>query len=374
MAKISFVMGPYRGGGPRNVYSLSNLISKHGYISEVDQFIDSRYFNFLKENSMKADHNGAIVKTPGFISTLTNATFELINRVPNAFITPLLPLSILSRAMSLKRYGDADVYVATDWGSVYPTKIIAENSKSKILYFVQAYEPQFSNDTIYKLLAKNTYKLPIVRVTQSMWLKSFLDREFGGTTHYIGFGLNEKFFLGKSENTENVLFTIARDSYNKGFDIFVKAVNSLWEKRKDFKIMIAGDKIAIDHNEIRFPYDFLGWITDDKKLASIYQKAIFVHTGRCEALPMPVLEAMASGSSVVLNDINGNREFAIPFKNCLMSALSDDQSLVQNIEFLLDNPTVRRKISEGGQLTANNYKWELVLQRFLNVLKMEFGL
>lgn len=374
MAMISFVMGPYRGGGPRNVYTISRLLTKNGYDSNVLQFIDPRKFNFLQNNSMDEDVLGADVKTPGIVCTYSNLLFELIDKIPGFLSFPAVSYSILTRSATIYQYASPDVFVATDWGSFYPTRLIAEKKRSGLLYFVQANESTFSNRILYKHLARTTYSKSVTRVTQSQWLKRYMDENFGGYNHYIGFGINDQFFEKIEREIEKVLFTIARVAADKGFDTFVKAINFLWAKRKDFKVIIAGEKKALDNEHIDFPFDFVGWIRDGRDLCHLYRSSIFVNSGKSEALPMPPLEAMACGSSVVISDMPGIKEYASDGKNCLISANSDYISLANSIESLLDSDSLRNKLSLGAKETAEKYRWDVVIRRFIDILNMEFGL
>ncbi len=374
MTRINFAIGPYRGGGPRNVYTLSKLLSDAGYNSEVIRFVNPSYFDFLSENTMKVPSIGAKLSSPGILKSFSNITFELIYKIPATLLLPIVTFSLITRTLTLSKYNKADLYIATDWGSFFPTFLVSQRRGSPMLYFVQAEESTFNNDPSYKMMAINTYRTPVKRITQSKLLKEILDKKYGGITHYIGFGINPSFFLPLIQNKENIIFTIARKSYDKGFDIFVNAINYLWNKRKDFSVMIAGDPGAISTQKVLFPFSYLGWITDDREMASIYNKSIFVHTGRFEALPMPVLEAMASGSSVVISDIPGNAEFSEPYKNCLVSKADNYVSVANNIESLIDNAELRRTISNGGRITAKNYRLELVIQRLKSILDKEFGI
>ena len=218
MTQINFAMGPYRGGGPRNVYTLSKLLSDAGYISEVLQFVDASYFDFLSENTMKVPSFGANLSSPGILKSFSNITFELIHKIPATLLLPIVTLSLITRTLTLSKYNKADLYIATDWGSFIPTFLVSRRRGSPMLYFVQADESTFNNDPSYKMMAISTYRAPIARITQSKLVKKILDEKYGGITHYIGFGINPSFFSPQIQDKENLIFTIARKSYDKGFD------------------------------------------------------------------------------------------------------------------------------------------------------------
>ena len=374
MTTIDFVMGMYQGGGPRNVYTFSKYLNAYKYESEVLQFINPRFFRFVGSLSKGVETYGSKVKVPGIVASYSNILYDLVSKIPSVIALPFVSSSYITRALTLLKFGAPDIYVATDWGSFFPTLLASNKKKAEMLYFVQTDESNFKKETVYKKMAKKTYEIQQVRITQSLWVKTMLDEAYGGANFYIGFGIAPIFFSSKHEKNSKALFTIARNSFDKGFDIFVNAVNDLWSKRKDFSVVIAGEREILETSRINFPFRYIGWIRDDVILSEIYSRSIFVNTGRFEALPMPALEAMASGAPVVLNDITGIKEFAVPFENCLVSNMSDPYSFSNNISTLLDSPELQSSLGQRAKITANKYKWDTVIEKFLNVIHKEFSL
>lgn len=127
--------------------------------------------------------------------------------------------------------------------------------------------------------------------------------------------------------------------------------------------MIAGEKRVTEGLNLKFPFTHVGWINDDNMLADLYARSIFVNTGLHEALPMPPLEAMASGSSVVASDIPGAAEYARDGENCLLTRLGDPKDVAEKIGRLLDSPDLREKLATEGVTTARSYTWEKTVQR-----------
>ena len=276
LIKISFVMGPYKGGGPRNVYTLSNLLNTHNTRSKVIQFIDPKYFSFLNENYFDENALKADVSRPGAILSYWNAMFEIITHSPSALSFPFVSLSMLSKFLTVSMQEVSDIVIGTDWTTFYSAKFMAERNRSRLFYFVQADERTFYNGRLYKSLAQNTYHKRVPRFTQSKWLKTFLDDEFGGINQYIGFGINETFFSPlKFEGFKKNIFTIARSGKAKGFDLFIKAINSLYEIRKDFSVTIAGERSALEGLKINFPHNFIGWVNDYEMIKRHYSGSIF---------------------------------------------------------------------------------------------------
>ena len=372
LIKVDFVMGPYKGGGPRNVYTLSRMLNSGNVKSKVIQFIDPKYFSFLSKNYFDENTLNADVSRPGAILSYANAMFEIITHSPSAISFPFVSVSMLSRFLTVSTEKASDIVIGTDWGTFHSAKFLADKNNSKLFYFVQADERTFYNGLLYRSLAENTYHRQIPRFTQSKWLKTFLDNEFGGINHYIGFGINEIFFLPiESNNFKKNIFTIARSGKAKGFDLFVKALNSLYETRKDFTVTIAGERTALDGLKINFQYNFIGWVEDYETMKTLYNGSIFVHTGRNEALPMPPLEAMASCASVIVSDIPGTLEYANHEWNCLVSINDNPVSIKNNINRLLDDENLRANLQKNALITASEYKWKNVMMKLREVLTID---
>jgi glycosyltransferase involved in cell wall biosynthesis len=371
MEKIGFVMNFWRGGGPRNVYTLASYLNEFGYYCKVLSYHSKEdiptfvrnYYGTLK-NEM-----GTQIIAPKGLTSFINLLFTPSDRLSAFTFVPFKFKEFFLEPRTLRKFENFDFYIATNWQTAYPVYKISREKKSKMLYFCQAYETNFFTNLFWRKYAEKTYELSVTRFTQSKWLKLFLDEKFGGDNVYIGMGINNGFFLEKYEDFQNTIFTIARNDYNKGFDIFVNAVNRLWGKRQDFKVIIAGDSNAITKYQIKFPFDFIGWIDDDSMLARLYSQAIFVNTGRREALPMPPLEAMASGSSVVLTDTDGAKEYTKNGLNCLSIRIDDHVALAEGINMLIDSVDLRRTLRRGGIKTASEYRWDSVVRRLTHVFQ-----
>lgn len=362
MVNISFLMPPIRGGGPRNVYTISRMLNERGISSSIlspydaNDYIKNSYAPNLLLPSRKI--YSIINKKTSRFDRLSHLNFPLFG-IKNLVFDPL----------TLRNIGNIDLYVATAWQTVYSSRMISKYNKKPLIYFIQAYESEFGNNRVYYKLADKTYSMNIPMFTQSKWLKNFIETKFSSNVYWIGLGINHRAFKDESANKKKQIFTIARPERDKGFDVFVKAINLLWRERNDFKVVIAGSRNALSGKDINFKYEFLDWIKDDHELAKLYSESIFVNTGKKEAIPMPPVEAMASGSTVVISNIEGAREYAINNHNCLVCDPENPNSFSIAISELLDNGDLREKLSKNGIVTSKQYNWDDVLNRFMAFVK-----
>jgi glycosyltransferase involved in cell wall biosynthesis len=369
---IYFVMDPVSGGGPRNAFMLSGLLKNSGTESKVLSFKPLKPLEIVNRKKTQRTFFGADRLEPRFIFSVINSMIPGMENVNYSNYFFFLIHQNLLAPLTLFRYVTPDIYIATNWQSFRPTKVVARDRKIPMMYFVQADETEFSSNPIYKRHAMKTYINDVPKFTQSRWLVELLKEKFDAELEYIGLGIDHGVFYPRSENFSNTIFTIARTELTKGFPVFVKAINMLWEKRKDFNVIIAGYSEAVKREDISFPHKFIGWIHDDDTLAKLYSSSIFINTGINEALPMPPLEAMACGGTVVMTNAGGSVEY-VNNKNCFVTNAGDPEELYQKLDLVLSSPEMRKDMRKEAFLTASKYTWDDVFKRFSALIRKEMG-
>ncbi len=365
-------MNYFKGGGPRNVYMLARLLKEMGHASKVFSFYSYEDIPFFIRNRyklVKKTYDADITNPYGLLS-YANVAFLPYTNPSFTTSVPFFFKEWILEPQTLRHCGIEGILIATNWQSVYPTYAHSNRENNRNLYFTQANEVDFSNNYFYKKMAEKTYRLPIKRFTQSKWLAKYLDEKYGGETEYIGHGIAHNIFKRLPVDRSRKIATIVRKDQNKGFELFVRGINELWSKRKDFEILLIGESPDFLRQMIKFPYTYLGWISDDSKLAEIYNECIFVNTGTNEALPMPPIEAMSCGSSVVLTDIPGSKEYASDYKNCIVVNPMNFNEIANAISELLDSESLRNTISRNAIETAKNYDWNEVVRKLTKILKL----
>ena len=107
-----------------------------------------------------------------------------------------------------------------------------------------------------------------------------------------------------------------------------------------------GVQLAGMHQHIHNP--------SDKAVGRLYAEAgVFVSTSLHEGFSMTPLEAMATGTPVVMLDAQGNREYAEDGQNCLIATGPAD--MAEKIVALLNDAEMRSRFSRSALLTARKY-------------------
>ena len=102
----------------------------------------------------------------------------------------------------------------------------------------------------------------------------------------------------------------------------------------------------------------------------MYQSSdVFILPSFREGLPLTLFEAMASGLPVVASPVNG-----IPYEmkepdNGFLVKYGNNKGFAKRINQLLDNKELRKTISRNNLKKAENYKWDEIAKKTLDLYK-----
>lgn len=173
------------------------------------------------------------------------------------------------------------------------------------------------------------------------------------------YNLPEKYFLsvGSLEPRKNLLFLIKA---------FIKLKNKI---NTDYKLVITG-RSAWGSNEIRdlilennVEKDIIltGYIKD-QDLISLYNLATyFVFPSIYEGFGLPVLEAMACGTPVIISNVSSLPEVAC--ESAIYIDPYDETSLISALEKVISDEKIHADLREKGLKRSKNFSWEGVSKR-----------
>jgi len=176
-------------------------------------------------------------------------------------------------------------------------------------------------------------------------------------------------------NSSNVLF-VGRLTKIKGCDLLIKAIPLL--KSKNVKIIFAGPDFGSrdEWKELALKlnvYDkiiFTGKLSQ-KKLSTLYNACdVLVHSSYGgESFGITLVEAMACKKPVIGSRTGGVKELIEDGKNGLKFDIGDYKQLAENINILLENNSIRRKMGNYGyKLVKKKYTWNIVARKYLNIM------
>ncbi len=169
----------------------------------------------------------------------------------------------------------------------------------------------------------------------------------------------------------NSMLFVGRVGGNKRVDNLLKVVARLKEKIPGVKLVVVGAKLdgslkrmardlGITKN-VRFEGEKFG-----KALIKYYSRAaLFVSASEYEGFGISVLEAMAAGCPVVVNNIEAFRNFVKNGKTGFMVDFNNQQKAAGVIYKLLGKDL--RKIGANARNAAKAYDWKVSTRRILDI-------
>jgi glycosyltransferase involved in cell wall biosynthesis len=87
-----------------------------------------------------------------------------------------------------------------------------------------------------------------------------------------------------------------------------------------------------------------------------------------EAFPLAVLEAAASGLSVLATNVNGTEEFIRDGVNGFF-ILRDANDIAAKLLRVVDDATLRQALGASARVSTEQYSWDIVAQKTLALYK-----
>jgi glycosyltransferase involved in cell wall biosynthesis len=144
---------------------------------------------------------------------------------------------------------------------------------------------------------------------------------------------------------------------------------------EDVKLLIIGDEIsklpalrhAVHRHKLHKHVRFLGYVPDDQ-LAVLYRlAAVFVFPSLYEGFGLPPLEAMASGTPVVVSNVSSLPE--VVGDAAVLVDPHDTDSIVDGLRCVLTNPARAEDMRRKGLERSREFSWERSVARTLEVYK-----
>ena len=194
----------------------------------------------------------------------------------------------------------------------------------------------------------------------------------------VPYGVNiNKFQFTEKKNTNNKalkLIYVGQISYRKGLHHLLKIIKEY--SPNEIEINLAGS--FNENNEIIKQshginnINFLGFVTHDI-LAQKYQDAdLFVFPTLGEGYGMVVLEALSTGTPVLISNLAGGDDAIENYKNGLVYEATSEASLKSALDWFIEHRDMIPQMSKEAYETAQKLTWEkyhkLYAENILNIL------
>jgi len=186
----------------------------------------------------------------------------------------------------------------------------------------------------------------------------------------------------KSNEVPVVLFS-SRMLVTKGLLEYIEAARTLKERGLKARFAIAGktdpgNPASIPEEQIEAwkqseTIEWWGW--QDDMPSALARADIFCLPSYREGVPNALLEAAASGLSIVTTDVPGCRDVVTNGVNGWLVPVKNADALANALETLITNPELRRKMGNAGrEIAMNQFSMAKVNQETLAVYNLFWGL
>lgn len=261
---------------------------------------------------------------------------------------------------------DADVMIVMQ-NYLIPRLLFLSKSKGRIVgsihmdYQAMIQDTDVASRNWWEQFLSIDQKLNISRFAVSAAAKT--SAEFFGiaVTKIIHSGVNLKEFSpgrSSSENSEPLrVMLFCAIAPPKGQDFGCEVVREL-------KKIYSGKQVQfVSIGEVKIQWEDLfdenlGYLYGREYVNAYQGVDIFVYPALRDGFPAPPLEAMACGCALVTTAVQGVVEYGIHGENCLISDPGDVSGMVKNVQDLIEDALLRKRVSCNGLETVEKFSWK----------------
>jgi glycosyltransferase involved in cell wall biosynthesis len=165
----------------------------------------------------------------------------------------------------------------------------------------------------------------------------------------------------KCDKKENIGVYVGRLVFYKNIDFLIRMIRFVVNREKEFKLIIIGSgpeleklkrlskSYGVEKNVI-----FKGNVSEEEKLELLSKAKLFLFPSSLEGFGISVIEAMACGDVVIVNDVEPLNKIVKDSKNGFALPLSEKKWAIQILK-ILRNEKLRKVIEKNAIKTARKY-------------------
>lgn len=171
------------------------------------------------------------------------------------------------------------------------------------------------------------------------------------------------------------VISIGRLEYQKNFISLIKAFSKVIERHPDWTLEIYGEgsrkkslQEYIDKNNLSKNIFLKGFTIDP--MTAMRESSIFALSSVFEGFGLVLIEAMACGVPVVSYDCPcGPKDIVTDGTDGFLIGMGDEEKLAEKINFLIENPTERKKMGLAALEKAKKFSKVAIVARWMSLFK-----
>jgi len=201
----------------------------------------------------------------------------------------------------------------------------------------------------------------------------------GSHAFHIPHAVDTQIFKPTSTKSEkSIILFVGSLIPRKGIPMLLDMIRAnKWPDKTEFWFVGTGPfKSQILTMTKRYPVRYMGYISNDQKLASIYQQANLLVLPSLDGTDIEnfgivLIEAMACGLPVVTTDCVGPKEIVRDSTDGYVISQGNKEQLREEIVQLLENPRLRMAMGLNGRKKAEEiYSVQKIASRWENVIEV----
>jgi alpha-1,3-mannosyltransferase len=173
--------------------------------------------------------------------------------------------------------------------------------------------------------------------------------------------------IKRSGNGKTLVY-FGRIAKNKRIDRILHVVNGVKRKLPDVKLFLVGkdwgERKKLEGVVVRLGIKenvaFTGEVSDKKLHAILSKSDVFILASEYEGFGISVIEAMAAGLPVVVNNIETMKELIRNGRNGYIVNFKNHNKTARVVLKLLRNKSLREKIGESARYYSKKFDWSIV--------------
>ncbi|MEH7010064.1 glycosyltransferase family 4 protein [Neobacillus niacini] len=173
------------------------------------------------------------------------------------------------------------------------------------------------------------------------------------------------------------IFSVGRIVKEKGFETIIEAAEAAKESGMDIYFVIAGKgpmleryRKMVTEKQLDHYVAFIGYVSDEQRNALLVNSEIAVFPSLYEPFGIVALEAMILAKPTIVSETGGLKGIVLHGQTGLLMVPGDADSLLNNIDFLLQDPHRAKEIGiKGMQIVKSLYGWKRIASQTVIVME-----